>query len=319
MKSILKLFLGLSLVFVFSCDKEPIQSQPELIDDSELLNRSKDDLVGCETAFAYDSEALCFAQDDDLNSNRWGWSLGPLSDGFDGTFDIYQAAGKCDINNGQLVGTLSVSYSGGTVTVDYSADEDYAFFETHLYVGYEKYPRKKNGQFTVAPGQYGNKDSYAEGVSDVNYTVDGLSGDIYIIAHAVVCELKKEEECVADAGVIKADSSSYCLDDNDEVTISATPDGGLVVPVPFSVLYVLTQGPELVILAVSDVPSFLVTSSGDYTIHTLVYDPQTLDLSGVVFGTTTGVDVLNIIIATEVCASLDVTGAPIKVDKCDVN
>lgn len=319
MKSVFKLFICLSLVFAFNCDKEAIQSEPELLDENEfLLNREKDEIGYCETAFAYDSEAICFANDDDLNSNRWGWSIGPLSDGFDGTFDIYQGAGRCNINNGELIGSLTISYSGGTVSVDYSADDGYAFFETHLYVGYEKYPRKKNGQFTVAPGQFGNSDSYPEGTSDVNYTIDGLSGDIYVIAHAVVCEVKKEE-CTADAGVIKADSNSYCLDDKDEATVSATPDGGLVVPEGYSVLYVLTEGPSLVILAVSDTPSFLVTSPGDYTIHTLVYDPETLDLSIVQLGLTTGFDVLSVIDANDICASLDAAGAPLKVDKCDVN
>lgn len=319
MKSVFKLFACLLLVVGFNCDKDSTQSEPEQINENELfLNREKDEIGTCETAYAYDSEAICFANDNDLNSNRWGWSIGPLSDGFDGSFDIYQGAGRCNINNGDLVGSLTISYNNGTVSVDYSIDDGYAIFETHLYVGYEKYPRKKNGQFTVAPGQYGNSDSYPEGASDVNYTIDGLSGDIYVIAHAVVCEVK-EKVCIADAGVIKADSDSYCLDSNDEVTVSATPDGGLVVPEGFSVIYVLTEGSGLVILGVSDTPSFLITSPGDYTIHTLVYDPATLDLSIVQFGQTTGFDVLTIIDQNDICASLDAAGAPLKVDKCDFN
>lgn len=319
MKSVFKLFVCFLLVIAYNCDKESVQSDTEQRNENELLlNRTKDEIGECETAFAYDNESICFANDSDLNSNRWGWSIGPLSDAFDGTFDIYQAAGRCNINNGDLIGSLTISYNNGTVSVDYSAYEGYAFFETHLFVGYEKYPRKNNGQFTVAPGQYGNSDSHPEGASDVNYTIDGLSGDIYVIAHAVVCEIKKEE-CIAEAGVIKADANLYCLDGNDEVIVSATPDGGLVVPEGYSVLYVLTEGPGLVILDVNDTPSFLITSPGDYTIHTLVYNPETLDLSIVQFGQTTGFDVLTIIDQNDICASLDATGAPFKVDKCDFN
>ena len=48
------------------------------------------------------------------------------------------------------------------------------------------------------------------------------------------------------------------------------------------------------------------------SIHTLVYDPSTLDLSIVQFGTTTGFDVNSLLIqgGGSICASLDVNGAP---------
>ena len=48
-----------------------------------------------------------------------------------------------------------------------------------------------------------------------------------------------------------------------------------------------------------------------YTIHTLVYDPTTLDLSIVVPGTTTGFDVNALLIqgGGTICAALDVNGA----------
>jgi len=61
---------------------------------------------------------------------------------------------------------------------------------------------------------------------------------------------------------------------------------------------------------------FSATPNGDYTIHTLVYDAATLDLSAIIFGTTTGVDVLNIIESQGLCASLDVAGAPVVVEVC---
>jgi hypothetical protein len=70
---------------------------------------------------------------------------------------------------------------------------------------------------------------------------------------------------------------------------------------------------------VSATPSFVVNAAGNYTIHTLVYDADPnsanfLDLSVVQFGTTTGGDVLNLIVTGNgLCASLDVAGAPVQV------
>ena len=66
---------------------------------------------------------------------------------------------------------------------------------------------------------------------------------------------------------------------------------------------------SLTILGVSETPEFEVSSAGFYRIHSLVYNPETLDLSVVVPGSTTGFDVLNIINENNICASLDVHGA----------
>jgi hypothetical protein len=129
-------------------------------------------------------------------------------------------------------------------------------------------------------------------------------------------------ECIADAGTLTADEDSVLLDGT--VTISATPNGDIVVPTDYEVIYVLTEGPTLVIQDVSVTsPSFEVTAGGEYTIHTLVAetsdnaDPNFLDLSVVQIGVTTGGDVLDIINNNNLCASLDVVGAPITV--VDIN
>ena len=62
----------------------------------------------------------------------------------------------------------------------------------------------------------------------------------------------------------------------------------------------------------SATPTFNVSQIGFYRIHTLVYNPATLDLSTVVLGTTTGFDVNSLLIqgGGSICGSLDVTGAP---------
>ncbi|GAB5565673.1 MAG: hypothetical protein Wins2KO_27360 [Winogradskyella sp.] len=122
--------------------------------------------------------------------------------------------------------------------------------------------------------------------------------------------------CLAEAGTLTATSSSVCS--TGEVMISAQANGDAVVPADYSVLYVLTQGDGLVIQQVSATPDFTVQGGGDYTIHTLVY-PNGLDLSIVELGVTTGFDVNSLLIqgGGELCASLDVAGAPIHITNPD--
>jgi len=62
---------------------------------------------------------------------------------------------------------------------------------------------------------------------------------------------------------------------------------------------------------VSETPSFEVDHSGFYRIHSLVYNPSTLDLSIVEIGVTTGFDVLHLLQqgGGNICGSLDVHGA----------
>lgn len=142
--------------------------------------QSQSSELQCETAFAYGGGlATCFL---DLGFSRWGWSNGPLGEGTY-TFDIWAAAGQCDTSKGVLVGTLTVEYYSGTAAVTYTMYEGFTLDETHLYVGNEILPRDVKGNYTVAPGQYPYKDG-----ASATYTVEGLSGDIYVVAHAVVCK-----------------------------------------------------------------------------------------------------------------------------------
>jgi hypothetical protein len=124
-------------------------------------------------------------------------------------------------------------------------------------------------------------------------------------------------QCDAVAGTITADAPFVCLVD-DMAVLTATPDGNIVVPAGFEKIYVLTQGAGLVIVDAASSPDFMVTAEGDYTIHTLVYDPNTLDLSIVEFGVTTGFDVNALLIqgGGTICASLDVAGAQVTVQVC---
>ncbi len=143
-------------------------------------------LVCEETAYAYYPEnSKCFTNISGLASNNWGWSIGKLDNG-EYKFDLYAGAGQCDLSKGTTVGTVEVKYLNGTVTVKYKMLSGYAMSETHLYVGSTDTPLK-NGNKTVAPGQYPYKHENLNNVTKDEYVINGLSGKIYIIAHAVVC------------------------------------------------------------------------------------------------------------------------------------
>ncbi len=119
------------------------------------------------------------------------------------------------------------------------------------------------------------------------------------------------DECVAFAGSIVPEDFLECRIGG-SATLVGIPAGDALVPAGYQILYVLTRGQGLVIQQVNAQPVFTVTQLGLYRIHTLVYDPATLDLSIVQFGTTTGFDVNGLLIqgGGSICASLDVTGAP---------
>jgi hypothetical protein len=141
-----------------------------------------------ETAFAYSCDAAtCFldiVDEDGTGFNRWGWSNGPFGSGTY-YFDIYAGAGQCDLSKGTLVGLLTLDYDGATATVTYNTCGTYTMDEAHVYVGNEILARDVNGDYTVAPGQYPVVADDLDGATTYS-TSFSVTGDIYIVAHAVV-------------------------------------------------------------------------------------------------------------------------------------
>jgi hypothetical protein len=113
------------------------------------------------------------------------------------------------------------------------------------------------------------------------------------------------------AGDIDPQDFINCLQ-NGSATLTGVPAGNANVPTGYQTVYVLTRGQGLVIQQAGPNPEFTVTQPGLYRIHTLVYDPATLNLGIVVPGTTTGFDVNSLLVqgGGSICASLDVQGAP---------
>jgi hypothetical protein len=124
-------------------------------------------------------------------------------------------------------------------------------------------------------------------------------------------------DCPAAAGTISASMSDACLEEGMAMLV-ATPGGDAVVPEGYETIYVLTMDPGLIIEQVGPDPEFEVTMEGDYRIHTLVYDPLTLDLTIVVPGVTpaTVVNALLFQGGGDICASLDLMGAMFTVTEC---
>lgn len=150
--------------------------------------------VDSETAFAFgDSYATCFIDADfdgdgsDDGFQRWGWSNGTLAaDTESYNFDVYAGAGQCDLTKGTLVGTLEIDYDGSVATVTYTMNSGFYLEETQLYVGSEPLSRDPNGNYTVAPGQYPDIHGDVGGETSDTYEVTGLSGPVYVVAHASV-------------------------------------------------------------------------------------------------------------------------------------
>ena len=128
------------------------------------------------------------------------------------------------------------------------------------------------------------------------------------VAGAKVEVEEEATECVAFSGTMYSKRPIKCLS-NGSAIISAKTKRDPVIPNGYKQLYVLTEAFSLTILNVSEIPEFEVNQRGFYRIHSLVYNPVTLDLSIVVPGETTGFDVANLINENNICASLDVHGA----------
>jgi hypothetical protein len=147
-------------------------------------------LEGCETAFA--KGGYVFTTDAKANpeglpslrltKNRWGWAINLTSAGST-SYPIYAGAGLNKTSPGKQVGTLTVSWTGGQVTVNYALAAGVTMTEAHLYAGDAK-------PTTIAPGQYGHVAYFATPASSHNFTVplsDSNGDGVWLIAHAVVC------------------------------------------------------------------------------------------------------------------------------------
>lgn len=138
-----------------------------------------------ETAYAYGGDfATCFLS---LGFKPWGWTNGPLGPG-EYEFDLWAGAAKCDLDKGTLVGTVTINYDGSTAIVEFTLIDGWLMDYTQVYAGSEMLPRDVHGDPTVSPGMYTSIHYSEGGATTDTHTITGLSGNIYVIAHADVFE-----------------------------------------------------------------------------------------------------------------------------------
>ena len=123
--------------------------------------------------------------------------------------------------------------------------------------------------------------------------------------------------CTAGAGSLSGGRTTEEACGGDIVLMANTANAP-VVPAGYTTVYLLTKGSQLTVVQTSLTPSFTVREAGNYTIHTLVYDPSTFDISTIQLGITQASEVFLQIQqgGGAICASLDVTGAPFVVPQC---
>jgi hypothetical protein len=164
--------------------------------------------VICETAYGKGNGAVCFIPTFD----RWGWTNAITPGNY--TYELWAAAGQCDTDKGTLVGSVDVVYGlDGHVSVTYNVEAPYYIEETHTYVGTTMYPQVKRGRgtvSTVAPGSYYNAGPF-----------DG--GQVYVIAHAVVCGPFETTAPVIEASTIEKSAVIERLDNATELKVYPNP------------------------------------------------------------------------------------------------
>jgi hypothetical protein len=155
--------------------------------------------ITCETAYAKQEAvegekdpAFCFL---DNGFTNWGWT-NHIEPGMSVEMPLYAGAGQCDPEKGWgQVGTVMVNYIGssglmdGRITVTYKTDDGYSLDEVHVYAGCGMFPLAKNNKETVAPGMYTHHADMLEKAADYQVDLAGIEGPVWLIAHAVVCDI----------------------------------------------------------------------------------------------------------------------------------
>jgi hypothetical protein len=143
--------------------------------------------MNCETAYAKRTEdefTECFL---DWGFSQWGWTnlIEPENEY---VMPIYAGAAQCLYSDENLVGTATVSYIGGDITVEYNIDAGYSMDQAHVYVGCNMFPKFK-GKFTVAPGKYTFVSGELDFLSGLTVSFTNIQDPVWIIIHAVTCDV----------------------------------------------------------------------------------------------------------------------------------
>ena len=194
------------------------------------VERYYDEYDNCETAFGFDSEVSdCFI---DQGFDRWGWSNYYTEEGVY-TLDLYAGAAQCDTSNGVNVGTVTIDYTDGQVTVTYNMFEGYVMTEAHLYIGCDRFPLLDTGEITVAPGQYTFNAGILDHVQGIQFGPFDATGPIFVIAHAVTCEVICRCSPYEEIGIINPENDGFDCAPEETVDNETEALDFRAYPVPF--------------------------------------------------------------------------------------
>lgn len=157
-----------------------------------LVEEPEEEKPKGDIAFArktYDPMVHCFL-DLDLNGDgtkdfdTWGWTNGAMypDETFESTYFLYIKANSCDISNAVKVGVVKMHYYAGIATVKITLEEGFVMNHTSVYIGNDMLP-KEGGNYTTDPAFYPYQHDLTNATTDT-FTVNGLSGNIYIIVNA---------------------------------------------------------------------------------------------------------------------------------------
>ncbi len=124
--------------------------------------------------------------------------------------------------------------------------------------------------------------------------------------------------CYAFAGTLWVQFKNICLEHGHAKLVALHPHTPIV-PEGYEVIYLLAAGDDLIIEETNDQPLFEVYYAGDYSIHTLVYNPETLDLEEELELWVTTIYDINALLKQgggKICGSLDKAGAAFHVKNC---
>jgi hypothetical protein len=120
-----------------------------------------------------------------LTKNRWGWAI-KVKKGVPADYPIWAGAALNNTKKGRLVGNLHVEWDGSNVSVAYQLSGANLLEEVHVYAS-------DTPPTTIAPGQYGYTEFFNPKVknhsANIGVTDDNNDGEMWLIAHAVVCRL----------------------------------------------------------------------------------------------------------------------------------
>ena len=132
--------------------------------------------MNCETAYAFGDTPFCGLP----GIGNWGWTELINGNYTNTNIPIYAGAGQCDVTKGTQVGTLSITYVGTSLTVNYTMNSGVVVNNVHMWIGSTPLPLKKNGTLTSAPGQF----NYNNATFPFNLT---KTNPFYIAVHFDVC------------------------------------------------------------------------------------------------------------------------------------